>query len=89
MNDKPLATITTVTLGRWLLLGLPGAAFWVIGGLGALSLLGGLANGRVTPAVGFSATGLGVMWGFIVLCAVAGIVLGMGSDGVTFSSGSQ
>lgn len=79
MNDRPLVTITTSGLSRWLLLGLPAAALWGIGGLGAMSLLGGLANGSVTPAVGFSAAGLGLMWGFIVLCAVGGIILGMGS----------
>lgn len=79
MNEQPILTITRTTLTRWLLLGLPGAVLWSVGGLGALSLLGGLANQSVVPGVGSTANSLGIMWGLIVLCAIIGIVVGMGS----------
>ena len=79
MSDKPIVTITAVTLRRWLFLGLPAIAFWSIGGMGALSLLGGLANGGVTPGGGSTSTSLGSMWAFIVLISVAGLLFGMGS----------
>jgi hypothetical protein len=79
MDDKPLVTVTAKTLAMWLFLGLPGAVLWGIGGLGALSLLGGLADGSVTPGGGSSAHSLGLMWGSLALCAVAGVIVGMGS----------
>ena len=79
MDDKPLLVITQKSLARWLFLGLPGTVMWVIGGLGALSLLGGLSNGSVVPGSGSTANSLGLMWGLILACAVIGIAVGMGS----------
>ena len=79
MKREPIATITAETLTKWLLLGLPAAALWVIGGLGAASLLGGLSNGSVVPGTDSSVQSLTIMWGFIVLCAVLGVAVGMAS----------
>ena len=79
MSDKPIATISSTTLKRWLLLGLPAVTLWVIGGLGALSLLGGLADGSVTPGTGSTASGLGMMWALIVFCSIVGVLIGMKS----------
>lgn len=73
MSDEPIATITAKNFSTWLLLGLPAIIFWGIGGWGAMSLLGGLSNGSVTPGEGSSAASLGIMWWLIVLCAGGGI----------------
>ena len=58
MSDEPIATITAKNFSTWLLLGLPAIIFWGIGGWGAMSLLGGLSNGSVTPGEGSSAASL-------------------------------
>jgi len=76
-SDEMEITIKGSNITRWLFLGLPAIAFWIIGGLGALSLLGGLQSGDVVPGVGTSPTDLSVMWGCISVCAAGGIILGM------------
>lgn len=73
MSAEPIPAITTKSFTTWLLLGLPATVLWAIGGWGALSLLGGLSKGSVTPGVGSSAASLGIMWWFIVLCSGGGI----------------
>ena len=79
MDERPIATITSSSLAKWLFLGLPAVTLWGIGGMGALSLLGGLSDGSVNPGVGISASTLGIMWGLIAWFAAGGIILGMGS----------
>ena len=73
MNDEPIATITAKNLSTWLFLGLPATILWATSGWGAMSLLGGLSNGSVTPGEGSSAASLRIMWWFIVLCSGGGI----------------
>ena len=72
MDERPIATITSSSLAKWLFLGLPAVTSWGIGGMGALSLLGGLSDGSVAPT-------LGIMRGLIAWFAAGGIILGMGS----------
>ena len=79
MDEKPIAVITAGSLGRWLFLGMPGAVFWVIGGLGASSLLAGLSNGSVVTGEGSSMLSLQMMWSFLMLCALGGVAIGAGS----------
>jgi hypothetical protein len=79
MSREPIANISSQTLVRWLFLGLPATALWAIGGLGAFSLIGGLGNGSVEPGAGSTAESLATMWGVVIIFAIGGVILGMGS----------
>jgi len=77
MSDQPIATITSGNLVRFVTLGIPAIVLWAIGGIGALSLFGGLANGTVSPGENTAEASLMLLWGSLCVCAVGGIGLGM------------
>jgi len=68
---------TTCDIAKRLMLGAPSLLLWIAGGLGALSLLIGLANGSVAPGVDTGVFTLVIVWGAVVIVAAFGILFAL------------